>query len=288
MVASSAPRPLWRSALPYLLITPPIILVFGLIFFPAAQSFIRTLTGPEGGFSFDRYAEFMNDRASVASLIFTFQVTFYSLIGLFAICYPLALYLRFSNSRIAYWAQMVALLPLFVPGIMSAYALIRFFRGRGLLETIIYQFSPVLAEGYYSPYVKPEGIIIGSIWESIPFTLLILLAGLRQVENGLIESAQDVGASRWTIFTQIILPLTRRAALIAFCLNFIAIFGSYTIPYLLGPAAPQTLGVLMQRTYQEYAQPLQAETQAVITFAVCALVGVLYVRTISSQRGGRG
>jgi ABC-type sugar transport system permease subunit len=73
-----------RSLLPYLLITPPIILVFGLIFFPAAQSFVRTLTGADGGFSFERYLEFMNDRSSVTSLIFTFQVTFLSLIGLFA------------------------------------------------------------------------------------------------------------------------------------------------------------------------------------------------------------
>lgn len=275
-------NPAWLA---YGLIAPPILLVFGLIFFPALQSFVRTLTDNEtGALSLARYNEFFTDAISVTTLVFTFQVTLLSCLGLFLICFPLAMYLRFTRSRLAFWVQMMSLLPMFVPGIMSAYALIRFLRGRGLLETIIYQFSPSLADAYRSPYVKPDGIVIGLIWEAIPFTVLILLAGLRQLDDGLIESAQDVGASRWHIFSRIILPLMRRSILIAFCLNFIGMFGAYTIPYLLGPAAPQTMGVLMQRTLQDFQNPLLAETQAVITFLVCAIVGLLYVRAISSER----
>jgi ABC-type spermidine/putrescine transport system permease subunit I len=279
---STRRNPSWLA---YGLIAPPIFLVFGLIFFPALQSFVRTLTDNEtGALSLSRYNEFFADAISVTTLVFTFQVTLVACFGLFLICFPLAMYLRFSQSRLAFWVQMMSLLPMFVPGIMSAYALIRFLRGRGLLETLIYQFSPSLADAYRAPYVKPEGIVIGLIWEAIPFTLLILLAGLRQLDDGLIESAQDVGASRWHIFTRIILPLMRRSVLIAFCLNFIGMFGAYTIPYLLGPAAPQTMGVLMQRTLQDFQNPLLAETQAVITFLVCAAVGLLYVRAISSER----
>lgn len=279
---STRRNPSWLA---YGLIAPPTLLVFGLIFFPALQSFVRTLTDSKTGvLSLARYNEFFTDAISVTTLVFTLQVTLVACLGLFLICFPLALYLRFTQSRLAFWVQTMSLLPMFVPGIMAAYALIRFLRGRGLLETIIYQFSPTLADAYRTPYVKPEGIVIGLIWEAIPFTVLILLAGLRQLDNALIESAQDVGASRWHIFRRIILPLMRRSVLIAFCLNFISMFGAYTIPYLLGPAAPQTMGVLMQRTLQDFQNPLLAETQAVITFLVCALVGLLYVRAISSER----
>jgi putative spermidine/putrescine transport system permease protein len=279
----------FSTVLPYLLVAPPILMVFGLIFFPALQSTLRTLTDAETGtFSLARYEMFFADKTSVTSLIFTIQIALESLLGLFVICFPLALYLRFNTSRIATGVQMISLLPMFVPGIMSAYALIRFVRGRGLFETLIYQVSPLLADAYYSPYVKPEGIVIGLIWEAIPFTVLILLAGLRQLDNGLIESAQDIGANRWYIFTRIILPLMRRSILIAFCLNFISMFGAYTIPYLLGPAAPQTMGVLMQRTLQDYQQPLEAETQAVITFLICSLVGLVYVQSVSGERVRKG
>jgi ABC-type spermidine/putrescine transport system permease subunit I len=180
----------------------------------------------------------------------------------------------------------IAMLPLFVPGIMSSYALIRFLRPRGMLMTMLYTFG--LAESYRTPYLKPLGIIIGLVWESIPFTVLVLTAGLSQIDNTIIESARDVGASNRRIFLHILLPLTRRAALIAFCLNFIGNFGAYTIPYLLGPAAPQTMGVYMQQTLQGYQQPLDAEAQAVITFIVCLAVGLLYIRAVAKSQLGRG
>jgi ABC-type spermidine/putrescine transport system permease subunit I len=151
-----------------------------------------------------------------------------------------------------------------------------------MLETILNLVG--LADYYETPYLKPLGIIIGLVWESIPFTLLVLTAGLRQIDDAVIESARDVGADNWRIFLHILLPLSRRAALIAFCLDFIGTFGAYTIPYLLGPAAPQTMGVYMQQTLQGYQQPLEAETQAIITFGICLLVGILYIRSIAATR----
>jgi ABC-type sugar transport system permease subunit len=103
------------------------------------------------------------------------------------------------------------------------------------------------------------------------------------VDNALIESARDVGANSWHIFRSILLPLVRRSALIVFCLNVIGIFGAFTIPYLLGPAQPQMMGVYMFHTYSEYLDRPGAETQAVLTFLFCAAVGLLYVRTITRQ-----
>jgi ABC-type spermidine/putrescine transport system permease subunit I len=270
----------------YLLIAPPTLLIFGLFFLPALQSFVRTLTLESGQLSFARYQEFFLSPIGRSNLFFTLTTTLFSIAALFLICYPLALYLRFSRSRIADWALSIAMLPLFVPGIMSAYALIRFLRPRGMLATLLNLVG--LASFYETPYLKPLGIIIGLVWESIPFTLLVLTAGLRQIDDAVIESARDVGAGNWRIFVHILLPLSRRAALIAFCLDFISTFGAYTIPYLLGPAAPQTMGVYMQQTLQVYQQPVEAEMQAVVTFLICLVVGALYIRSIARSQLNRG
>ena len=272
----------------YLLVAPPVLLMVLLIFYPAAQSMVRTMfvTAEDSGvynFSLVRYTDFFNNRILLWNLWFTVWVTLVTVAGLFIICLPLALYLRFSNSRIAAAVQVLALFPLFVPGIILAFALIRFLGPHGTLDTLL---QAVGFTGYRTPYLKPSGIIFALIWEGIPFTILVLTAGLRQVDNALIESARDVGAGDWQIFTRILLPLLQRSLLIAFCLNFIGVFGSYTIPYLLGPAAPQMMGVSMQQTYSEYQDKLGAETQAVLTFFCCALVGVLYVRTVVRARIG--
>lgn len=273
----------------YLLIAPPILIMTLLIFLPAAQSIIRTLTVEnektgEIAFSLGNYVKFMNDPVLVENLKFTVLVTLATVLLLFVVGFPLSLYLRFSKSRVAGAVQVLALFPLFVPGVILSFALIRFLGSHGLFDTLL---NLVGIHGYVTPYLKPQGIVIALIWEHIPFTVLVLTAGLRQVEDSMVESARDIGANGWQIFTRILLPLAQRSALIVFCLNVIGVFGAFTIPYLLGPAQPMMMGVSMQQTFNVYLDHPGAETQAVITFLICAVVGILYVRTVTRPRQER-
>jgi ABC-type spermidine/putrescine transport system permease subunit I len=276
------------AILAYGLVAPPMLLMIFLIFLPALQSLANTVvvqTEAGTALSLERYFAFFQDPVSRTNLWFTVQITLITLAALFIVCIPIALYLRFNNGRIASLVQVLALFPLFVPGIILCYALIRFLGTRGTLDNVL---NIIGITGYRTPYLKPEAIVMGLVWESIPFTVLVITAGLRQVSDSLIESARDVGANSVQIFWRIILPLITRPLLIAFTLNFLGIFGSYTIPYLLGPASPQMMGVFMQHTFGLYRRPEEAEMQAVITFIICAAVGFLYVRAVASQRLERG
>src|SRR5262245_20866884 len=265
----------------YGLILPPILLMGLLIFYPAVQSVVRTLLvqadAGSTSLSLDRYIHFFRDPISVSNLLFTIIITLLTVAMLFVVCFPIAIYLRFSRSRIAAWVQVLTLFPLFVPSIILAFAMIRFLGTHGTLDTLLHT---VGLTGYRQAYLKPQGIVIGLLWDNLPFTTLILTAGLRQIDDAVIESARDVGASSWQVFRRIILPLVQRPALIVLCLNFLGIFGSYTLPYLLGPAAPQMMGPYMQRTFQDLNDINGAETEAVITFLVCSLVGMLYIRSV--------
>ncbi len=276
-----------QSLLGYALITPPLVVMLALIFFPAGQAVLRTffVEGELGTqITLANYQAFFGNPVSVNNLLFTVQTTLITVIGLFVVCFPIALYLRFSTSRIAGMVQVLSLFPLVVPGIILAFALIRYIGPRGTVQTLL---ELVGIKGYLSPYLKPSGIVIGLIWDHIPFTVLVLTAGLRQVEDALVESARDVGANNWQVFSRILLPQIQRPALIVFCLNVIGVFGAFTIPYLLGPAQPQMMGVMMLQTYTEFLDKTLAETQAVISFLICALVGALYVRTITRKAGER-
>jgi ABC-type spermidine/putrescine transport system permease subunit I len=216
----------------------------------------------------------------LAMCCFTVAITFATVTLLFVIGYPLALYLRFTKSRLAGAVQVLTLFPLFVPGVILAFALIQFLGSHGMLDTML---NLVGYSGFRTPYLQPQGVIIALVWEGIPFTVLVLTAGLRQVEDAVVESARDVGANSLQIFFRILLPLSVRSAIIVFCLNVIGVFGAFTLPYLLGPAQPMMMGVSMQHTFNNYQDRVGALAQAVITFAICALVGLLYVRTVTRR-----
>ncbi|MEI7467485.1 MAG: ABC transporter permease subunit [Chloroflexota bacterium] len=274
----------------YALIAPPLIILVLLIFYPAGQAIVRTVmtdqeVGITAGLTLDRYFNFFADPIARSNLWFTIWVTVVTTALLFLVCFPLSLYLRFSSSRIAGIVQVLSLFPLFVPGVILAFALIRYLGPRGTVDTflrIVFNYT-----GFVTPYLKPSGIIFALVWDHIPFTVLVLTAGLRQVEDSVIEAARDVGASGLRVFFQIVLPLIQRPLLIVFCLNMIGIFGSFTIPYLLGPAAPQMMGVYMQQTFTDYLDRSGAETQAVLSFLICSVIGALYVRTVTRRRGER-
>ncbi len=286
LVRSSATRQ--RNWFGYLLVAPPFLLMLALIIYPATLAVIETVLVRRGGvvtFSVQRYLDFFNTPLAVMNLTFTLSITILTVALLFVVCFPIALYLRFTTGRLSGTVQMLSLFPMFVPGIITAYALIRFLGANGWLE----RFLEVLFgyDGYVSPYLRPSGIVVGLIWEGIPITVLILTAGLSQIGDGLLETARDVGANRWQIFWQIILPLLKRSLLIVLSLNFLGIFGAFTIPFLLGPASPEMMGPYMQRTFNNNL-PSQAQVQAVITFVISALVSIFYVRAVVSQRLEQG
>ncbi len=270
---------------PYALIAPPLIVMALLIVYPASLSTWDTITvvDDNGGvrFSLEAYRNFFEAPRSLPNLIFTLQITVFTVGALFLACFPIAYYLRFARTPIVGPVQFLALFPLFVPGIITAYALLRFLGANGWLENILVSLTGW--DGYVTPFPKASGIAIGLIWEGIPITILILTAGFAQIPNSLIESARDVGANRWQVFTRIILPLVRRPVLIVLTLNFLGVFGSFTMPYLLGPASPQMYGVYMEQLYGN-TRYSNVQVAAVLMFLISSVVGLLYVRSIVSQR----
>jgi putative spermidine/putrescine transport system permease protein len=269
----------------YALILPALLLVAFIIVYPALLSVIETLTtrldGGSAAFTLEQYAAFFTDPLSVMNLLYTLRVTLTVVVLLYLISFPISLYLRFSHSRLTNLIHILALFPLFVPGIVLAFAMIRFTITHGLLDTLL---SKIGITAYVTPYLTTTGSIIGLVWEGIPFTVLILSAAMVQVDDSLLESARDVGANPWQIFWRILLPLIKNAVVIIFSLEFLGILGSYTVPYLLGPAEPEMMSVFMERTYHQVHAPLQAQTQAVITFLIAAIAGYVYVRTVASQQ----
>lgn len=268
-----------------LLVAAPVLLVLVFVLLPALAAILSTLRDEGGGaWSLGNYRAFLSDPLSTGNLLFTLGSTIAASLSLIALCLPIALYLRFSSGRLPAFVQSIAVFPLFVPGIIVAYALIRFMGPNGTLQTVL---TALGIAGYRSPYLTPLGTVIGLVWEGIPLTLLILLAGLAQIPNAAIEAARDVGAGRMRILLGIILPLIANSLTVSFSLSFLGAFGAFTIPYLLGPASPEMMGVFMQRTFSELRDPLGAQVQAVMSFLFCAAVGIVYVRSVVRSRRGQ-
>src|SRR5262245_49633035 len=165
-LTQSARRHSLRSSISgYALIFPAFLLVLTVIIYPALVSVIETLTtrldGTKAAFTIDQYQHFFTDTVSMKNLGYTVTVTLLVIGLLYLICFPIALYLRFSHSRLTNVIHILSLFPLFVPGIILAFAMIRFTITHGLLDTLLSKFG---FTHYTQPYLTTTGSVIGLVW----------------------------------------------------------------------------------------------------------------------------
>jgi putative spermidine/putrescine transport system permease protein len=288
----------WRHGLVGLLLaSPPFLLMLFLIVVPTVQAFLYSVGQvPSNNIVFKAdidlvssatltflvYARLLASSFFQADLQLTLFVTVVSVVLVLVIAYVLSLYVRFAKGRLPAIVRVLYLIPLFIPVVIASYALIEFYVANGFLQVILEHAG---IQHYASPIYAPAGIILGQIWVSIPFAVLLIGSGLDGVPPELIEAAQDVGASFPSILWRIVTPLVAVPLLIVATFTFIGVLGSYTIPYLLGPNAPQMLGVAMTAYNGSYQRPQPAVAMAVMTFILAAVAGAIYVW--GTSRGDR-
>jgi len=275
-----------EGALGLLLVLPPLLVLVFLIILPAITAVVDTLTPPAGaapGPTLAHYSQVLATRVVRSDIGFSIVVTVISVAAVFCLSYPLALYLRFNQGRLPGLLAILFTIPLFVPVVIASFAMITFLVNHGLVSTILYR----LGVQRFPPLMyNATGIVLTEVWASLPFAVLILGAGLQAIDDALIDSARDVGAGRLRTFVSIILPLNTTPTMITLTLLFISIFGSFTIPYLVGGNAPQMLGVTMTNYLTQYFRREDAVTMAVIAFAIASVVGAVYVISVSRRERG--
>lgn len=277
-----------EAALGLALVAPPILVLLFLIVVPALQATTFSLgLVPSENLTFSTgqhlvksdtptlavyqdllASPFIRDDLSVTMWITVVSVVLVAIVG-----YVLALYVRFGGGRLPQLVRSLYLIPMFVPVVIASYAAITFYVDRGFLNGLLH----AMGVPYASPAYKPGGVVITQVWFNIPFAVLMLGSGLDGIEQELIEAAHDVGADFLTVLWRIVLPMNLVPLLIVLTFTFIGVIGSFTIPFLIGPNAPQMMGVAIQAYFSNYNQPQPAVAMAVLLFLIAAVAGAIYV-----------
>ena len=75
---------------------------------------------------------------------------------------------------------------------------------------------------------------IGLLYMSMLFMIIPMMSALESLDDSLIEAASDLGATKWTIFRQIIIPYTTPGIASGGIIVFMLVIGDYVAPNILG------------------------------------------------------
>ena len=272
----------WKSAMLIVgFLAPALIVALGIVIYPIINTIIKSFQDPStGAFTLENYSYLFTNKLARAHIWYTIWVTVLTVVLAIFFSYLLALYLRFSNSRIAGVIRRVYLLPRFVPVLVAVYALKMVLSDSGLINRL----SMLLPESWALHNFKPgllynaKGIIIANLWFNIPFATMIISAALSGISSSIVESAQDVGAGKIRIFFKMILPLSISDVMIAATFVFMSNVSSFTTPYLIGANHPMMLGVYLRKQFSSRKYELAAAVSCLI-FLFSSISAIVYIYT---------
>jgi ABC-type spermidine/putrescine transport system permease subunit I len=271
---------------------PPLLVSLGMVIYPIIQTVIQSFQDPETkAWTFGNYVYLFTEKVPKAAIWYTFENAVLTVFLSVSISYLLALYMRFSDSKISKMVGNLYLLPRFIPSLVAVYAMCTIVKDSGL----IYRLSLLLPETSKLHGFKPgmlynmKGIQFMNLWFNIPFATMIIVAALAGIPESIIESARDIGAGKLRVFFQFILPLSYKDVLIAVTFVFMSNISSFTTPYIIGPNHPQFLGVYLRKLFSNMEYELAAAVSVVIfLFSSASAFVYLYTNMKESAWESRG
>jgi spermidine/putrescine transport system permease protein len=127
-------------------------------------------------------------------------------------------------------------------------------------------------------------VTITLVYVWIPFAMLPILANLQRVDVSLHDAAADLGASPFSQFARVTLPLSMPGVLAAFFMVFIPTVGEYVTPLLVGGSRGTLFGNVIQDFFTKSANWPVGSALSMIMLVGTALVVVVALRLIDLRR----
>ncbi|MDB5079273.1 MAG: Sugar transporter permease [Chloroflexi bacterium] len=240
----------WRDAFwGYILIAPAFIFIIGFTFIPVIGAFGISLTkwdllSQAEFIGFDNYQRIFSDNVATKTLLNTFYYTFVSVPLGIIISLLLASLLNQKIRGLAIFRTFY-----YLPVISSTVAVSMIFRWvldsqYGMLNggLAIFGISPI--PWLTDPAWAMPAVILVTVWRSLGFNMLVLLAALQDVPKELHEAAAMDGATAFHKFFYVSIPLITPAIFFVTMTSLINSFQSFDLVYNMtqgGPARATSL-----------------------------------------------
>lgn len=251
MVTRNGPLSLLFHALFILFILAPIIMVCAVSFTPLGY-----ISLPTAGLSLRHFREIAQNPEFIEAIWFSLGLGTLSATLATALSLPGAM--AIARNRFRGREALLAFLmsPLLVPSVVLGLAFLRFFTSVGLAGTFI-------------------GLVIAHVIIIMPYALRLVLASATGIDPMLERAALSLGASAWTAFRRVVLPLVMPGVISGWVIAFITSFDELTMSIFIASPSTTTLPVRIFLHIQDTIDPMVTAVSALLIFATAIAVFIL-------------
>lgn len=219
-------------------------------------------------FTLTHYLEFLKATAFVRAMTSSLWIALATTVVTLLIGYPLAYFMTRMKLR----TQMTMLLLINAPMWINMLLRVR------ALEQIIRMMFPFLIDSF-------AGVVIGLVYIYLPFMVLPIYAVLSKIDLNLLESAADLGASKFKTLIKVIIPLSLSGVLSGILMVFLPAATTIIIPQYLAPSQNiYMIGTLIEKSIINNGRISYASAVAIVLSLV--ILGIVYyIKKLDKYKG---
>ena len=208
----AAPYILWAAIF---IVIPLVIMVY------------FAFTNETGVFTLANIAEIGKYKKAFAlSVLYAFIATIITLL----LAYPMAYFMTKMNVSSQRMIMMIVMLPMWMNFLIRTYSWISILANTGLIN----KFLSVFGIGPLKLINTPGAVILGMVYDFIPYMILPIYSVMSKIDKSLLEAASDLGSNGLSRLRRVILPLSLPGVVSGITMVFVPSVSTFYISQKLG------------------------------------------------------
>ena len=214
------------------------------IIIPLIMVFYYGLTDKTGAFTLENITAIATAEHPKA-LWFSLLLSLISTLICLLLAYPLAMILSNMRGNQHSFIVLIFILPMWMNFLLRTIAWQTLLEKSGVINTLLELLHLPALEIINTPYA----IILGMVYNFLPFMVLPIYNSLTKIDKNVINAARDLGADSIKTFTRIVLPLSLPGVISGITMVFVPALTTFVISTLLGGSKILLIGNVIEQEF---------------------------------------
>lgn len=228
----------------YALASPYLAWAVIFIIVPIAMVLWYGLTDNTGAFTFKNIAAIVQPEHAKA-LWLALALALISTLICFLLAYPLGMILARNKMSSEGILTTLIILPMWMNFLLRTLSWVTLLENRGVLNSIL--------GALHLPQLRiintPAAIVIGMVYDFLPFMILPIYNSLAKIDDAVINAAQDLGANKIQTLWRVILPLSLPGIISGVTMVFIPSLTTFAISTMMGGSKILLIGNIIEQEF---------------------------------------
>ena len=245
------------------------------VIFPLLLILYYAFTDEKGCFSFGNWGTVFSSPENWKVIGATFLIAGATTIICILIAYPIAYLLsnkKYNKNKVLVY---IFLLPMWINFVIRTIGL------KALVNAFFKVFIGADLTATY-PYVA---IIIGMVYDYLPFAILPLYNQMLKMDKNQIEAAADLGANPFQVFVKTIIPMTIPGIVSACMMTFMPTMSSYVIANKMSENSTKIIGNIIEFWFGQSTSAISNHVGSALSLVMLLIIGVSLL--IEKSLGGK-